>query len=193
MDQKMEELLTAALLRGDRDAVLSLTAVAERDQLRLCKSSVLHGLTEGCLKGDVPFCQLTAAAQAAAALEDGALPPVACCGAVEGNTSATGQHFLLMLLRAWGMPALDLGCSVAPDRFLDAVVEHVFSFVLCTLFSPKDMESVRRLDAEARRCGLRDRFLLVVSGAEPGPDSPADFQSRSAAAAAEWVVSRWRS
>ena len=46
MDQKMEGLLTAALLRGDRDAVLSLTAVAERDQLRLCKNSVLHGLTE---------------------------------------------------------------------------------------------------------------------------------------------------
>ena len=64
--------------------------------------------------------------------------------------------------------------------------------MLCTLFSSKDMACVRELDALAGKAGLRDRFLLVVCGADTVPDSPADFQIRSAAGAAEWVVNRWR-
>ena len=188
---RLEEIL----LRGDREAAAAL-AEHRAPEMLLVKNRVLHSLTDQYRAGKAPFCQLTAACQAAAAFYDAALPPVACCGAVCGNTSSTGRDFMMMLLRGWGMPALDLGTDVRPEAFLSAVREHGLRFVVCVAFSQADLEAVRELHRLALSQGIRDRFAMLVTGVNPDPAQgsiPADLQEHSAAAVAEWMVDKWMS
>ena len=77
--------LREALLRGDREAVTRMLSAGTVEQLKAEKNALLHELTDAHLRGEIPFCQLTAAAQAACAfhLENG--PFIACCGSVAGS------------------------------------------------------------------------------------------------------------
>ena len=89
------------------------------------KNALLEDLTNRYLSGALPFCQLTAFAHAAGAFFNNDLPPVACCGAASGNTSAAGRDYTLMLLSAWGIPTLDLGVDVSPEAFLSAITQNL--------------------------------------------------------------------
>lgn len=190
------DLLEAAMLRGDRDGAARILKGVDAHLAAQWRDALLRRLTAGCLEGRLPFSQLTAAAQAACLLCDDQAPPVACCGAIAGNTSATGRDFMLMLLHAWGVPALDLGVDVPESAFLGAVAEHGVRFVVCVAFSRADLERVRRLDRQAAALGIRDRFDLLVTGAQmehgDGSGVPWDCPDHRAAAVAEWVVRRWR-
>ena len=187
--------LQEILLRGDREAAARL-AVDRSPQMILQKNQVLRSLTDQYRQGSIPFCQLTAACQAAAAFYDASLPPVACCGAVFGNTSPTGRNFMLMLLRGWGVPTLDLGTDVPPETFLAAIRQHQLRFAICVAFSQADLPVVRQLHEQALAQGLRDHFFLLLTGINPDPSQgsiPVDDQEHGAAAVAEWVVDAWKS
>lgn len=186
--------LESALLAGDRAAVerLSVNVPLAAEW----KDSLLAALTRDCLDGRVPFSQLTAAAQAACLFCDDQALPVACCGAIAGNTSAAGRDYMMMLLRAWGVPTIDLGVDVPEAAFISAVVDRGVRFVVCTVFSQADFTRVRQLDRQARALGIRDRFHLLISGAQmehgDGPDLASDCPDHRAAAIAEWVVRTWK-
>ena len=193
----VKDQLQDALLRGDRSTVAALLENGAPDALVRAKNSFLNDLTDRYLAGSLPFCQLTAAAQAASAFPAPDLPPVACCGAAQGNTSAAGRDYTLMLLSMWGVPVLDLGVDVAPETFLSAVLEHHLRFIVCVLFTPADAECVRRIHALAEEHGCRKDFSLLVCGASPSEDKsllqlPADFVTHRAAAAAQWVMNAWK-
>ena len=193
-DSVLRSRLESAILAGDRAAVERISAGVPL--AAAWKDRLLAAPTADCLNGRVPFSQLTAAAQAACVLCDDEAPPVACCGAIAGNTSAAGRDFMMMLLHAWGVPAIDLGVDVPEDAFLSAVAEHGVRFVICAVFSKADLRRVRQLDSQARALGIRDRFSLLISGAQmehgDGSDSPSDCPDHRAAAIAEWVVHRWK-
>ena len=187
--------LQEILLRGDRKAAAAL-ADGCSPQMLLQKNSVLRSLTDQYREGSIPFCQLTAACEAAASFYDTSLPPVACCGAVYGNTSPIGRNYMMMLLRAWGVPTLDLGTNVPPESFISAIRQHQLRFAVCVAFSGADLPVVRRLHELALSEGLRDRFSLLLTGVSPEPpldDIPVDFQEHSAAAVAGWMVDTWNS
>ncbi|MBQ9196001.1 MAG: hypothetical protein IJ157_02065 [Clostridia bacterium] len=185
------EHLRDALLRGDRGAAEALAGSAPFQALIQWKNELLRELTAGYLAGRTPFCQLTAAAQAACAFYEDA-PPIACCGGAAG--SATGQQFMLMLLRAWGIPALALGEDASADEYLLAIREHGLRFAVCVLFSPDDLADIESLAAAARQRGMRDSFRLVICGARlEGAAQDVDFYDHRAAAAAQWMENAWRS
>ena len=189
------ERLQKILLCGDREAAAAL-AKACSPEILLRKNHVLRSLTDQYREGSVPFCQLTAACEAAAMFYDASLPPVACCGAVRGNTCPTGRDFMMMLLRGWGVPAVDLGTDTAPETFVAAIRRHQLRFVICTAFSQDDLATVRQLHELAKAEGLRDSFSLLLSGINPEPSHgvlPLDYQEHSAAQVAEWVVNAWNS
>ena len=186
--------LEAAVLSGDRAGAEGILRTVGRGIAIEWKNSLLSRLTADCLNGRGPFCQLTAAAPAACAGFDEQAPPVACCGGIAGNTSTTGRDFMMMLLRAWGVPSMDLGTDVPEHAFLNAVADHGVRFVICTAFSRADLKRIRVLDKRARELGIRDRFSLLVSGAQlehGGDDAVSDCPDHRAAAVAEWVVQRW--
>ena len=190
------EEIGTALMRGDADAAARLKNTCPLHTLLLLKDEYLRQLTARYLRGEAAFCELTAAAQAARILTDDALPPAACVGAVRGNESGTGRDYMMMLLDAWGVPAVDLGLDTDPDAFLDAVREHGVRYVICAIFSDEDMDTVAELHRKAVDKGLRDSFLLAVCGAEHGARKAEDFRldcpEHRAAAVAEWVADTWK-
>lgn len=193
----MEEHLKDALLRGDRAAVAALLKNGDPAAMARQKNALLEDLTNRHLSGDLPFCQLTAFAHAAAAFSNISLPPAACCGAASGNTSAAGRDYTLMLLAAWGIPTLDLGVDVAPEAFLSAIAQHRLQFAVCVIFTGADAACARQLHALAQARGIRKNFRLVVCGASESEDAtlrdlPADFLTRRSAAAAQWVMNAWK-
>lgn len=193
----MEEHLKDALLYGDRSAVAALVKSHDPEALAQQKNALLKDLTNRYLSGALPFCQLTAFAHAAAAFSKNDLPPVACCGAASGNTSAAGKDYTLMLLGAWGIPTLDLGVDVAPEAFLSAITENSLQFAVCVIFTAADAECARRLNTLAEARGIRGGFRLAVCGASASEDEtfhnlPADYLTRRSAAAAQWVMHTWK-
>lgn len=192
-----EEHLKDALLRGDRAAVAALLKSGDPMTLYQQKNVLLEDLTNRHLSGALPFCQLTAFAYAAGAFTSNGLPPVACCGAASGNTSAAGRDYTLMLLDAWGIPTLDLGVDVSPEAFLSAVIENSLQYAICVIFTAADAECARRMHTLAETRGIRGSFRLVVCGASEAEaaslrDLPADFLTRRSAAAAQWVKNTWK-
>ena len=162
------------------------------------KNALLENLTNRYLSGALPFCQLTAFAHAAGAFSDLSQLPVACCGAANGNTSAAGRDYTLMLLSAWGIPTLDLGVDVPPEAFLSAITDNNLQYAVCVIFTGLDAECARRIHTLARARGIRESFRLVVCGASEAEDAslrdlPADFLTRRSAAAAQWVMNTWKS
>lgn len=192
----LREHLDRALLGGDRPAVEEMKKIVPRETLTGWKNALMTRLTDRYLKGSAPFCALTAAAQAARALYDPSLPPAACVGAVRGNESGTGRDYMMMLLTARGVPALDLGLNAGTDAFLGAVREHGLRIVVCAIFSDRDLESVAELHRKAEICGIREKFLLAACGAEHGSYRAEDFRldcpEHRAAAVAEWAAERWK-
>ena len=190
------ERLADALLHGDRAAVSALMETGNRQRLVRWKDKIMSELTSQYLAGSIPFCQLTAVSQAAMPLCRAEDTPVACCGAVAGNTSAIGQNYMMMLLRAWGVPTISLGTDTAVDAFLQSVAQYGLRFVICVVFCDTDIAFIRQLDAEARRRRLRERFCLLMSGFCPDQSTlaslPVDCPDSRAAAAAEWVVRAWK-
>ena len=192
-----EEHLKNALLRGDRAAVAALLNSHDPDALARQKNALLKDLTNRYLSGVLPFCQLTAVAQAASAFSNNALPPVACCGAASGNTSAAGKDYMMMLLSAWGVPTLDLGVDVAPEAFLSAITENGLQYAVCVIFTAADADCARRLHTLAEARGIRGSFRLAVCGASESEDAslrvlPADFLTRRSVEAAQWVMNTWK-
>ncbi|MBR1606957.1 MAG: hypothetical protein IJ664_04535 [Clostridia bacterium] len=189
------ETLRDALLRGDREAVAQLLSTDEAARLEKEKNGLLRELTDAHLRGELPFCQLTAAAQAACAFPLENQPFIACCGGVAGNTGAVGKSHVLMLLRAWGMPTLDLGMDVSADEFLRAVTEHDLRFAVCVGFTAADGEFIGLLHQRALEHGIRHQFKLVLCGASLTAEAlarlPLDIQDNRAAAVAEWMVDTW--
>ena len=107
---------------------------------------------------------MTAFAHAAGAFFNNDLPPVACCGAASGNTSAAGRDYTLMLLSAWGIPTLDLGVDVSPEAFLSAITQNSLQYAVCVIFTAADAECARRMHTLAEARGMRGSFRLVVCG-----------------------------
>ena len=84
----LEEHLCSAMLNGEEKITSELKNFVPKDQIVTCKNNILRNLTESYKNGKTPFCQLVAAAQAAAVLYDDSMPPVVCCGAVKGIANA---------------------------------------------------------------------------------------------------------
>ena len=192
-----EEHLKDALLRGDRAAVSALLKAYDPSVLASQKNALLHDLTNRYLAGALPFCHLTAAAQAASAFFNADLPYVACCGAASGNTLAAGRDYTLMLLSMWGVPTLDLGVDVSPETFLSAITQHSLRYAVCVIFTAAEADCVRRIHALAVARGVRQSFRLAVCGASPSDDGalrdlPADFCTHRSAEAAQWVMDTWK-
>ncbi len=174
-----------------------LLKIGDPSTLYQQKNALLEDMTNRYLSGALPFCQLTAFAHAAGAFSKISAPPVACCGAASGNTSAAGRDYTLMLLDAWGIPTLDLGVDVPPETFLSSIIENSLQYAVCVIFSAADAECARRMHTLAEARGVRASFRLVVCGVSESEDAslrdlPADFLTRRSAEAAQWVMNTWK-
>ena len=156
------DALLFAMLQGDRAEADKLVSVYGAERLALWSRQAMETLIRLYLAGQLPFCQLTAAAQASLAqpVEERAV----CVGSPEGDPGSVSKGFTLMLLRALGVAAMDLGKNVPAERFLQMVRENHVSFVVCTLFTGAGLVTVGTIDRQARQEGIRKSFELLAAG-----------------------------
>ena len=194
--EKEKDAVRRALLYADRDAICSLSLLLERSTVIAWKNALMDELTEGYIKGVVPFCQLTAVSYAVQAIKTDNETPVACCGALSGNTSAAGNDHMMMLLDAWGVPYIDLGLDVAPEKYIDTVAEHGLKYVICMAFNEENAQCIRKVDELAVKRGIRKQFSLMLCGImlpeEKIKELHLDCEELRTATAARWIGTQWK-
>ena len=191
-----KDAIRRALLCADRNKISSLASELDRSTVVEWKNALMDELTDEYIKGNVPFCQLTAVSYAAQAIKNSNEAPVACCGALSGNTSAAGSDHMMMLLNAWGVPCIDLGLDVEPDKFVDTVSENGLKYVICMAFNEENAQGIRRVDELAVKQGIRKQFSLLLCGImlpeEKTRELHLDCEEFRTATAARWIGMQWK-
>jgi corrinoid protein of di/trimethylamine methyltransferase len=86
-------------------------------------------------------------------------------GTVEGDLHDIGKNLVSMMLQGAGFTVVDLGTSVKPQDFVDAVKQHKAVIVgmsaLLTTTMPKMDETVKAL----KEAGIRDQVKIMAGGA----------------------------
>ena len=86
-------------------------------------------------------------------------------GTVEGDLHDIGKNLVPMMLRGAGFTVVDLGTSVKPQDFVDAVKEHkavvIGMSALLTTTMPKMDETVKAL----KEAGIREQVKIMAGGA----------------------------
>ena len=86
-------------------------------------------------------------------------------GTVQGDLHDIGKKIVAMMMEAAGFTVVDLGVTVTPDQFIEAIREHKpvivgFSALLTTTMNMQ-WETIKRITAE----GLRQEVKVFVGGA----------------------------
>ena len=86
-------------------------------------------------------------------------------GTVEGDLHDIGKNLVSMLLQGSGFTVVDLGTSVKPQDFVDAVKEHKAVIIgmsaLLTTTMPKMDQTVKAL----KEAGIREQVKIMAGGA----------------------------
>ncbi len=86
-------------------------------------------------------------------------------GTVEGDLHDIGKNLVAMMLRGAGFTVVDLGTSVKPQDFVDAVKEHkavvIGMSALLTTTMPKMDQTVKAL----KEAGIREQVKIMAGGA----------------------------
>ena len=86
-------------------------------------------------------------------------------GTVKGDLHDIGKKIVAMMMEAAGFTVIDLGVTVTPDQFMEAIEEHNpiivgFSALLTTTMNMQ-WETIKRITAE----GKRENMKIFVGGA----------------------------
>ena len=86
-------------------------------------------------------------------------------GTVQGDLHDIGKKIVAMMMEAAGFTVVDLGVTVTPDQFMEAIEEHEpvivgFSALLTTTMNMQ-WETLKRIDAD----GWREKVKVFVGGA----------------------------
>ena len=86
-------------------------------------------------------------------------------GTMEGDLHDIGKNLVGMMLEGAGFTIVDLGTSVEPQKFVDAVKEHKPKIVgmsaLLTTTMPKMGQTINAL----KEAGIRDQIKIMAGGA----------------------------
>lgn len=86
-------------------------------------------------------------------------------GTVKGDLHDIGKNLVAMMLRGQGFEVIDLGVSVGPERFLEAVrKERPHILAMSALLTTTMIEMKNVLEA-LKGAGLRDQVKVIVGGA----------------------------
>ena len=85
-------------------------------------------------------------------------------GTVQGDLHDIGKKIVAMMMEAAGFSVIDLGVTVTPDEFMEAINEHIQSlsdFLSLTTTMNMQWETLKRITAE----GKREDVKVFVGGA----------------------------
>ena len=86
-------------------------------------------------------------------------------GTVKGDVHDIGKNLVNIMFEGAGFQVIDLGVQVAPERFVQAVVEHKPEIVGFSAFLTTTMPMFKANINALNKAGLRDQVIVMVGGA----------------------------
>jgi methylmalonyl-CoA mutase cobalamin-binding domain/chain len=86
-------------------------------------------------------------------------------GTVKGDVHDIGKNLVNIMFEGAGFHVIDLGVQVAPEKFVDAVVEYQPDIVGFSAFLTTTMPMFKANINALTKAGLRDKVLVMVGGA----------------------------
>jgi len=86
-------------------------------------------------------------------------------GTVKGDVHDIGKNLVNIMLEGAGFHVIDLGVQVAPERFVEAIVEHKPDIVGFSAFLTTTMPMFKANINALEKAGLRDQVIVMVGGA----------------------------
>jgi 5-methyltetrahydrofolate--homocysteine methyltransferase len=86
-------------------------------------------------------------------------------GTVFGDQHDIGKNLVASMLEGGGFEVIDLGFDVAPQRFVDAAVEHQANIIGMSALLTTTMPAMRFVIEEVEKASLRERTKIMIGGA----------------------------
>jgi len=86
-------------------------------------------------------------------------------GTVKGDVHDIGKNLVNIMLEGAGFTVHDLGVNVAPEKFVEQVVEHEPDIVGFSAFLTTTMPMFEANINALEKAGLRDKVIVMVGGA----------------------------
>ena len=178
MNRLLQEIHDS-VLEGDRSRVK--VRISEAIQANLPPREILESMSQSMAKvgslfeeGDYFVPEMLIAARA---MQDGMeiLKPwlvetdiktagVVVAGTVKGDLHEIGKNLVCMMLECAGFTVIDLGSDVAPEKFIQAVIENQPDIVAMSALLTTTMSYMQATIESLRSAGLRDKVKIMVGG-----------------------------
>src|SRR5260370_13215460 len=86
-------------------------------------------------------------------------------GTVKGDVHDIGKNLVNIMFEGAGFQVIDLGVQVAPEKFVDAVVQHKPDIVGFSAFLTTTMPMFKANINALTKAGLREQVIVMVGGA----------------------------
>ena len=86
-------------------------------------------------------------------------------GTVKGDVHDIGKNLVNIMLEGAGFNVIDLGVQVAPEKFVEAILEHKPDIVGFSAFLTTTMPMFKANINALEKAGLRDKVFVMVGGA----------------------------
>jgi methylmalonyl-CoA mutase cobalamin-binding domain/chain len=86
-------------------------------------------------------------------------------GTVKGDVHDIGKNLVNIMLEGAGFEVIDLGVNVAPEKFVEQIVEHKPDIVGFSAFLTTTMPMFKANINALQKSGLRDEVIVMVGGA----------------------------
>ena len=97
----------------------------------------------------------------------------AVVGTVQGDLHDIGKNLVGMMWKGGGIEVIDLGVNVAPQRFVDAAIEHDAHLIGVSALLTKTMPNMRAVVEAVRAAGIGAK--VVIGGAPVTPEFAAQI------------------
>jgi 5-methyltetrahydrofolate--homocysteine methyltransferase len=91
-------------------------------------------------------------------------------GTVKGDVHDIGKNLVNIMLEGAGFNVIDLGVQVAPEKFVEAILEHKPDIVGFSAFLTTTMPMFKANMNALQKAGLRDDVIVMVGGAPVTPE-----------------------
>jgi 5-methyltetrahydrofolate--homocysteine methyltransferase len=86
-------------------------------------------------------------------------------GTVKGDLHDIGKNLVAMMLEGAGFEIVDLGTDVAPEKFVQAVIEHKPQVIGMSALLTTTMPSMSATVKALQEAGLREQVKVIIGGA----------------------------
>ena len=86
-------------------------------------------------------------------------------GTVKGDLHDIGKNLVKMMMESSGFDVVDLGVDVAPEAFVQTVIDHKADIVVLSALLTTTMPMMKQTIDALKESGLRDKVKTMVGGA----------------------------